>query len=213
MFGIGTLFLAGIAVAAYLTVRWPWLRAMKRYCIQRGSSITFALLALVPWAGPMMFYRLMSTGAVAHANGNSPGRSAAGPDGAQPQKEGVAALVLDLRATHAQKDPVIGNDRGTQLVAVHVANHGRRSVTLAETAKQFGVKKLSPGDIVLWTPLEKPRPGTIPLSTHRPNAPISGEITEKLNSPPQKAPGWRRRHIAGSSRGYASRGGQGGGIY
>ncbi len=213
MFGFGTLFLAVIAVAAYLTARWPWLRAMKRYCIETGSSITFALLALVPWAGPTLFCRLMSTGAVAHANGHSSGRSVAGHKGVQPHKGSVAALVLDLRTTHAQKESVVGDDRGTQLVAVHVANHGRHSVTLSETAKQFGVKKLSPGDIVLWTPLEKPRPGTIPLSTHRPNAPISGEITEKLNSPPQKAPGWRRRHIAGSSRGYASRGGQGGGIY
>lgn len=213
MFGIGTLFLTFVAVTTLLIFRLPWLRAMKRLCAESNSSITFALLALIPWAGPMLFYRLMRSGAAAQADGNAlEVLAATGGSGHAPTK-GLTALVLDLRATHGHKSAVAADDRGTQLAAVQVANQQRCFVTLAETAVQFGAKKLSPGDIVQWTPLEKPRLATIPLLTHGSNATISGQITEKLNAPPQAAPGWRRRHIAGSSRGYASRGGQGGGIY
>ncbi len=71
------------------------------------------------------------------------------------QKRGVVALVLDARSQFGATEAVKQKPDGTQLAVIRVAAPDGGFTTMAETPGPGSGTKLTPGDVVIWVPLER----------------------------------------------------------
>ncbi len=70
-------------------------------------------------------------------------------------KKGVVAIVLDARKEFGVSEAVKIKPDGTQLASIRVAAPDGGFKTMAETPTAGSGMKLSPGDVVIWVPVER----------------------------------------------------------